>query len=657
MFSYNEETQSYNFSLLGDEKSSKKVDPKTQELLLLSDFKILQEPQFHDLWFCEYDFCENSFWFGGKHHCRMCGNTVCSDHCVENVVLSTRSMPVLIDKLPNATRPILAANKDKLPESLEFKRACLKCCNLAKLLPEIRKSKEELQREKEERRRKRAEKKLFEDNNHWTNDNELIEKVNIMKAKKESRKPKNTTAGGINSPTEEYKTETSVKIENIQNEDKKQNDKQKEISNNKINVKKTSTVAPRSAATATAVVVPTKQQPTSILTPQRDPPIEIKTTQAIRAEELLNALQGSEEINTIGTTEQQCKAAELLQRASVQLSVARNTHTVVLQEKQKRGIKLSSQEQSQAEQLLAASLSTEELALLVRQKERLIAEAEKKRTDAEVALVQSKANENIDVVLMNRNVVLEQQEQQEEDGVMLAQEEGDSISINLSSTTVLLSNAFQAAVESNDETAIQVAAADLIAQSWRNHVSYRRRRAQQKRRRAFLERINACRIQSWIRPKLAHLKFIANRRLRETIAAAEAQALVAQQEAMAQLNRLSGVFLAYVAKRRFRQRLDKLPRIVVIDKIAVGTSYSSQQVLLARQSGCVGLESLHGSARNAVIARSKAEVLFKTKEDVFASNTVCHERCLLTGVTADSTLCVTLLNPTSFVQVSIYFQT
>ena len=126
---------------------------------------------------------------------------------------------------------------------------------------------------------------------------------------------------------------------------------------------------------------------------------------------------------------------------------------------------------------------------------------------------------------------------------------------------------------------------------------------------------------------------------------------------MAQLNRLSGVFLAYVAKRRFRQRLDKLPRIVVIDKIAVGTSYSSQQVLLARQSGCVGLESLHGSARNAVIARSKAEVLFKTKEDVFASNTVCHERCLLTGVTADSTLCVTLLNPTSFVQVSIYFQT
>ena len=279
--------------------------------------------------------------------------------------------------------------------------------------------------------------------------------------------------------------------------------------------------------------------------------------------------------------------------------------------------------------------------------------------EAELAKAQIKASANIAAVLMKRNKKLEQAENE---AIILQQ--ATAATAALCNTTVLIftaiakRKAFQAAVESNNESAIQAAAADLIAQSWYVHVTHRRTRALQKRRRAFLERINACRIQSWIRAKFSHQRIATVRHIRASIAAEEILALQKQQDLyQEQVDRLKGVFLIYIAKRRYRQRLDKLPRIVVIDKIAVGTSYSSQQVLLARQSGCVGLESLHGSARNAVIARSKAEVLFKTKEDVFASNTVCHERCLLTGVTADSTLCVTLLNPTSFVQVNISFQT
>ena len=98
-----------------------------KEIMKKSEFNMIIEQEAHGMMFCEFPFCDATFWTGGRHHCRVCGISVCEEHQRPDVVLSTSALPVIRCKLENAATPILAASRHKLPEVIFIPRACLDC--------------------------------------------------------------------------------------------------------------------------------------------------------------------------------------------------------------------------------------------------------------------------------------------------------------------------------------------------------------------------------------------------------------------------------------------------------------------------------------------------------------------------------------------------
>jgi len=101
-----------------------------------SVFKVFKQKEFHDSRTCEHPSCTTKFWgLGNRHHCRMCGLSVCTNHCRSEVTLSTASLAVSVvdeSKLAGMSNQILASSRNSLPEAIVFRRACVECCRKAK---------------------------------------------------------------------------------------------------------------------------------------------------------------------------------------------------------------------------------------------------------------------------------------------------------------------------------------------------------------------------------------------------------------------------------------------------------------------------------------------------------------------------------------------
>lgn len=663
MFSYDTNSQSYSFSLLeGDEKPA--PDNRTrQDIALRTEFKVIQEPDFHDLWYCEHEFCDNSFWFGGKHHCRLCGITVCADHCIENVVLSTRTMPVTIDKLPNIKNTILAASKTELPETLEFKRACLKCCEAAKVLPKPTLSEEERRRQKDERRARRAaEKKQKEEENHWTKDESLTQKVQAMKAKKEARKaPRhqgeedNSAAKGEQKNIEDRTTVAVAEVAPAS-----------AASTAPAKSPRSAWVSAQSSQEASSESKGPGQdtKPTFAATvafnrhaTKREAPAEVKSTQADSTGRLLVTLKGAGDMKQGDKTIKRTAATDILERAATQLQTAKVVQDAAYMAKVERTSKLTAEE-SLAEQKLAETLTPAELELYHKQQEVLRAEAERERIEQELEAARAKAGADLAAMMLRRSREAENAAHEAE---LAAQ--ADAARAVLSDSTLLVFTgvaklkAFQRAKVGDDYVILAVAAAELIMHRWRTGRAQRLKMQLARQRQALIQNRSARRLQHWLRSEMSRRRAAKAHRLQQNLAAKEVEAntLRRQEKALkraaaAKLNDL--VMSKLVARHRFRRRVSQMPRVLVIDRIAVSASYSSQFVIVTSQDGLTKLHNTQGAQRTAMLQHSTPLTLFKTKENAFASNSVCHERVIVTGVTDKTKLCVTLVNPICFVQVS-----
>jgi hypothetical protein len=672
MFSYNEESNTYNFSLFSEEsKAPTPGDPKLQDIALRSDFKVLQQATFHDLWFCEHQYCENSFWFGGKHHCRMCGNTICDEHSITNVVLSTRLMPVVVDKLPNITAPILAASKDVLPETLEFQRACLKCCNDAKVLPKP--TEEEIRQRKlakEERRKRRAEQKEAEEANHWSKDDTLLQKVSKLKAKKEAwSKPHSSETSAAASPAAAPAEQVAgppgpvLMTEATPRESASAKNAATEASEESKSAKR--------APTPTAAKAPESYASTvsfSVKSTLRDPAPAVKSSQAESAQRLLVSVKDSGESTQVQKTVQKSKASEMLERAAAQLLAAKATQDAAHQAKLTRAAKLNQEEtlitEDAAEKEMQANLTPEELALYNQHQERLRAESEQEEIAAKIAAARAKAGSNLAALMMSRS---RQSQLAEHDAKMKEHSTVAKGVLGGATCLVLVGLAkhqrFKFAKTSGDDDVLRTASADLIIHCWKLGVTRRRMAVLTVQRRRLVETRSVTRLQAWARVQLARHRAAETKRLQAHFAQKEAEAtrlreLQAERHRqidadaqMATYRKLRKFLCKFFALVRFRRRLVQFPHILLVDRIAVAASYASQQVILSTQDGLGDLSGSQGAARSTLLAQSTTETLYKTKENAFASNAVCHEPCVLTNVTAGTNLCFTLVDPNKFVQV------
>ena len=121
-----------------------------------SHFKAFHEAVPRCMWYCEFPYCTVNFIMpslsldftlpasilpqSGRHHCRVCGISVCEAHCAKNITLSTHILtPYTGGNLNEITTPILAASPDvsTLPAVLTFKWACLLCCDRAHAFNQI----------------------------------------------------------------------------------------------------------------------------------------------------------------------------------------------------------------------------------------------------------------------------------------------------------------------------------------------------------------------------------------------------------------------------------------------------------------------------------------------------------------------------------------
>mmetsp|Transcript_108736 Transcript_108736/g.213036 ORF Transcript_108736/g.213036 Transcript_108736/m.213036 type:complete len:617 (+) Transcript_108736:71-1921(+) len=129
MFACLDQEKSYPIQFLPTEEN---LSHEELEAIIINEkFNVIKEPEFHEENHCEYPFCDCTFWTGGRHHCRMCGISVCVDHQKENVDLLRSSLPVYEENLTNIpTKLVIAASRPPLPEVVQFRRACLECCEI-----------------------------------------------------------------------------------------------------------------------------------------------------------------------------------------------------------------------------------------------------------------------------------------------------------------------------------------------------------------------------------------------------------------------------------------------------------------------------------------------------------------------------------------------
>jgi hypothetical protein len=354
------------------------------------------------------------------------------------------------------------------------------------------------------------------------------------------------------------------------------------------------------------------------------------------------------------------------------MQAARATQDAAHQAKLTRAAKLNQEEtlvsEEAAEQELQANLTPEELALYNQHQERLHAEAEQNELAAKIAAAKVKAGSNLAALMMSRS---RQSQLAEHDAKMKAYNSVAKGVLSGATSLVLVGLAkhqrFKFARTAGDVDALRTASVDLIIHCWRLGVTRRRLAVLTVQRRRLVETQSVSRLQAWARVQLARRRAAETKRMQAHFALKEAEAarlreLEAERhrqiDAEAQLatyRRLRNFLVKFFALVRFRRRLTQLPRILLVDRIAVAASYASQQVILSTQSGLADLSGSQGSIRSKLLAQSKTETLYKTKENTFASNAVCHEQCMLTNVTARSNLCLTLVDPNMFVQVTFHF--
>eukprot|EP00601_Ochromonadales_sp_CCMP2298_P001617 CAMPEP_0173180604 /NCGR_PEP_ID=MMETSP1141-20130122/6807_1 /TAXON_ID=483371 /ORGANISM="non described non described, Strain CCMP2298" /LENGTH=667 /DNA_ID=CAMNT_0014103471 /DNA_START=44 /DNA_END=2048 /DNA_ORIENTATION=+ len=107
------------------------TDNNKNPILDKTHFCTYSEGVRHNAWVCEHPGCLEAFYCGGRHHCRICGASVCTLHCGEKVRLPTALLEPVPANAPNSshTRVLATALFGRLPQSLEFSRACLLCCS------------------------------------------------------------------------------------------------------------------------------------------------------------------------------------------------------------------------------------------------------------------------------------------------------------------------------------------------------------------------------------------------------------------------------------------------------------------------------------------------------------------------------------------------
>ena len=119
-----------------------KTKPKPKSVprflqLTKKGYYALREAAPHEVWFCEFPHCDQTFLpflsFGTRHHCRACGMTVCANHSTPNMTLPSHLIPAYQGDLSSLSTPVLATSVDPglLPEVVTLKYACMLCCDKA----------------------------------------------------------------------------------------------------------------------------------------------------------------------------------------------------------------------------------------------------------------------------------------------------------------------------------------------------------------------------------------------------------------------------------------------------------------------------------------------------------------------------------------------
>eukprot|EP01038_Epipyxis_sp_PR26KG_P009620 gene9620-12954_t len=89
----------------------------TNEPLNLGNVTKFLEAPFHKKLVCEYKNCGKRFLINGRHHCRVCGNSVCEAHCVENMSIISN-----VYKVPINFKKICLVCKDKYEKKMSRKK-------------------------------------------------------------------------------------------------------------------------------------------------------------------------------------------------------------------------------------------------------------------------------------------------------------------------------------------------------------------------------------------------------------------------------------------------------------------------------------------------------------------------------------------------------
>jgi hypothetical protein len=118
------------------------------------DYRAYHEAPRDNMWFCEVPHCDSIFLpyilWGARHHCRICGFTVCGKHCIADCTINVTGLPIVQSLAKNDatnTTPIMASNEEtgSLPKHLTCKWVCTLCTGIAAKISEACKLGEEQQ--------------------------------------------------------------------------------------------------------------------------------------------------------------------------------------------------------------------------------------------------------------------------------------------------------------------------------------------------------------------------------------------------------------------------------------------------------------------------------------------------------------------------------
>ena len=100
-----------------------------------------------------------------------------------------------------------------------------------------------------------------------------------------------------------------------------------------------------------------------------------------------------------------------------------------------------------------------------------------------------------------------------------------------------------------------------------------------------------------------------------------------------------------------RHRTAKLPHVLLLTNICTTELCSSQQVIAHIQRGLHDWATTAPEQRKALLARSKADVVFCSAPLEARHGKVFPDQCILSNVHSDDVLCVTLIKSNSYTQV------